>query len=460
MKPHFNLFRASCRSGSLLCAAVLSTSALSIVPGSAAAANPVSIYASGQAAQLFKEVPAAADSFVDMLGLNVHLHYTGSPYGTNYPGIKSLLLGLGARHIRDGLLNTPWQTYYDRLNDLGGSGIKATLSADRSQTATQLLAVPPKVTRSLEAFENPNEQDANYRSDPQWAQKARTFAKLLYSTVKGNAATRKFPVLAPSLTGLSAEQAVGDLSAYLDLGNVHQYWAAHNPGSAGWGSTSRYGTYGSITWNANVATIVAGSKPQQITETGYNTGIRAYGNVPMDIQAKYVPRMLLETYLHNVRRAFVFELIDNTTTPSSVNSFQYGLATAGLNPKPAYTALANLNALLSDRGAAFSRSALTYGLTGSLANVHHLLLQKRDGSYYLVMWIEAPGWLPTNSSSGGGSYIRIAPQNVTLSLPRAARGLTFTTWNATGSTASKSLRPGATAAFAVTDNISVLHITP
>ena len=460
MKPHFNLFRASCRSGSLLCAATLSASALSIAPASAVAANPVSIYASSMAAQSFKEVPAPADSFVDMLGVNVHLHYTNSPYATNYPGIKSLLLGLGARHIRDGLLNTPWQPFYDRLNDLGASGIKSMLTTDRSQTAAELLAVPKRVTRSIEALEGPNEQDLNYRSDPQWPQKARAFAKLLYSTEKGNAATRNLSIVGPSLSGLSADQAVGNLSAYLDVGNYHGYSGARNPGTPGWGSTSSYGTYGSIAWNINIESVVAGSKPQQNTETGYNTGAGANGNVPMDIQAKYVPRLLLETYLHNVKRAFIFELIDNTTTGSSVNSFQYGLATAGLKPKAAYIALANLNALLSDRGAAFSRSALSYGLAGSVANVHHLLLQKRDGSYYLVMWIEAPGWLPANSPSGGGSYIRVAPQNVTLSLPRAARGLTLTTWNANGSTATKALRPGATAGFAVTDNIAVLHITP
>jgi len=460
MKPHFNLFRASCRSGSLLCAAALSTSAVSIAPASAVAANPVSIYASGMAAQSFKEVPATADSFVDMLGVNVHLHYTNSPYATNYPGIKSLLVRLGARHIRDGAINSSWQPYYDRLNDLGASGIRPMLTTDRSQTAAQLLSVASHVSQSIEAFEGPNEQDLNYKTDSQWPQKAQAFAKLLYGTVKGNAATRHIAVVGPSLSGLAANQAVGNLSAYMDVGNYHEYWPGFYPGIPGWGSVSSYGTYGSIQWNINIEKVVSGSRPQFNTETGYNTGFSARGNVPLDVQVKYVPRILLESYLHNVSRAYIFELIDNTTSSSTVNSFQYGLASSSLTPKPAFSALANLTALLSDRGSSFARTSLSYALAGGGANLHHLLFQKRDGSYYLVMWIEAAGWQPVNSSTGGGRYITIAPQSISVSLPRAARGFTYTTWNAAGGTTSRTLHSGSNAGVTVTDNVSVLKITP
>src|SRR5262245_53540782 len=65
-----------------------------------------------------------ADRFVDAVGVNIHLHYDGTPYRTQFDTIKQRLRELNVRHVRDGLIDTAWQGYYDRLNELGDMGIK------------------------------------------------------------------------------------------------------------------------------------------------------------------------------------------------------------------------------------------------------------------------------------------------------------------------------------------------
>src|SRR5215469_10736772 len=65
----------------------------------------------------------SADAFVDSVGLNIHLHDGDTSYG-NFPEIEKALRELGIRHVRDGLIDTQWTPYYDRMNILGRDGIK------------------------------------------------------------------------------------------------------------------------------------------------------------------------------------------------------------------------------------------------------------------------------------------------------------------------------------------------
>ena len=68
-------------------------------------------------------VPAkSADSFVDSIGVNVHLTYDA--YKDNGL-IKSKLQELGIRHIRDGAYQE--SKFFEQLKDLSKTGIKATL---------------------------------------------------------------------------------------------------------------------------------------------------------------------------------------------------------------------------------------------------------------------------------------------------------------------------------------------
>jgi hypothetical protein len=60
-----------------------------------------------------------------------------------------------------------------------------------------------------------------------------------------------------------------------------------------------------------------------------------------------------------------------------------------MTEKAAYTAMKNLIALVKEPGAAsgFTPQALSYTLTAP-ASVHHTLLQKSDGRFYMLVWNE------------------------------------------------------------------------
>lgn len=58
-----------------------------------------------------------------------------------------------------GLWITTWTAYYDRLNQLGRDGLKATLITSPNESPALLTAYPAQVPDSFEAYETPNEYD-------------------------------------------------------------------------------------------------------------------------------------------------------------------------------------------------------------------------------------------------------------------------------------------------------------
>jgi hypothetical protein len=68
----------------------------------------------------------------------------------------------------------------------------------------------------------------------------------------------------------------------------------------------------------------------------------------------------------------------------------FGLLRNDGSAKPAFTAQANLMQLLNDDPQSFSTESLNYSLSGNTQNVRQTLLQKRNGEFYLVLWLEVP----------------------------------------------------------------------
>ena len=100
--------------------------------------------------------------------------------------------------------------------------------------------------------------------------------------------------------------------------------------------------------------------PSEITETGYiasETTAAPY-TLPDSVEASYTPRTLLLAYKDGFKETFLYELLDEVSSPG------YGLMNADLTPKPAYTAVKNLLATLSDQGASFTPGSLPYQLSG------------------------------------------------------------------------------------------------
>jgi hypothetical protein len=343
------------------------------------------------------ESARTAESFAESLGVNVHLTYFDTGYG-NFDVIKKRLLDLGVRHLRDGAQFTPDRNYnnmfYGRLKDLASAGIKFDLIFDpRSSvgelTNKKLSAVATLAGNSLEAVEGPNEYDNS--ADRNWAYTLRTYQAALYQTVKADPAIRELPVIGPSFVHAESRDAVGDLAPYLDYGNLHSYPGGKIP-------TSSFRNESEI----SSARAVSGTRPLIPTETGYHTAVASRSGQPGisdQAFAKYAPRLYLEYFNQGFARTYLYELCDEKPDPGRINpEHNFGLLTSAGEPNPAYLSLRNLIYLVTETQPAadsqqpFTPGQLYYRLRGDTSGVHHTLLQKRDGRFYLILWQEVSSY--------------------------------------------------------------------
>lgn len=324
----------------------------------------------------------AAGQFTDSIGINVHLSYRNTGYGDTRR-VTALLQQLGVRHLRDGV--TLGQTDVCRDDRaLAAVGFRFTYITPSNPTAAQLTGWASCVGPATEAFEGLNEYDISHPpSDPNWAATVRSSQQDLYRSVKGTPELAAFAVVGPSLTSEAAFRTVGDLSSVLDAGNMHNYFSTHEPETGGWG----LGGYGSIAYNLRIARIVDPAKPVESTETGYGTD-HSERTVDDIAQATYLPRLFLEHFANGIPRTFDYELLDEGGPPFD----HYGIVDYNFSPKPAYVALASLIATLRDTTDTFSTGTLRYTIKGTREDVHHVLLQKRDGRYALALWIAASSY--------------------------------------------------------------------
>jgi hypothetical protein len=329
------------------------------------------------------ETAKSADAFVDSVGVNVHLSYLDTPYA-EFGRVKESLQTLGIRHIRDGLIDARSQRYYDELNELGRSGIKCTLVTSPRETAALLTSYPSRVSEGFEAYEAPNEYDLS--GDPNWSGTLNTFLFTLHQTVKSDPLTSRFPIIGPSLTQAGSFPQLAASADLFDYANLHNYFGGRNPGTLGWGSNG----YGSLVWNLALVRSAWPNKPLITTETGYLNDAEKQQSIPEGVAAKYLPRLLLEQWMHGIARTYLYQLLDLGSERFSDNSF--GLMHPDFSAKLGYNAISSLLKLLSDPGPPFQPGSLDFSLSGDLSNIHHVLLQKRDGTFYLALWLEAPSY--------------------------------------------------------------------
>ena len=341
----------------------------------------------------FGEQAKSADAFVDAIGVNTHIHFNDTAYN-DFPNVKAALLDLGIRHIRDGLTDTAWQPYYDRLNELGRAGVHAQLicgmpamyNPNYQPPHDRIVPTLAKLADSVEAIEGTNEPDLNHCDGADWPAMVREHQKAIFTLVKADPTFGKLPVVGPSICFSNQPQA-GDLTAFLDYGNSHPYPGGRPP---------------SVNIDQELAKqkVISGAKPMMVTETGYQTAVTTTnGHLPASeaAEAKYLPRLFCEYFNRGVVRTFDYQLVDGTAGDPADVETHFGLLHADFQPRPAYAAMKHLIGLLSDKGGADAAGDLDFTLTapggGPLPeSIHHTLLRKADGDYFLLVWNEVPSW--------------------------------------------------------------------
>jgi hypothetical protein len=362
----------------------------------------------------------AAQSFVESLGVNTHTYYTDTVYHRRFATVKRRLVELGVRHVRENLVpDRPDQ--YRMLNRLAAAGIDAQLiiGDPRNGLAGMRRLVRILATRlagAVSAAEGPNEYDLS--GDRRWRARLDRYQPALYRTVRSTPGLRNLPVVGPSVGQLEDGLVVTDLSRWLDYGNIHSYPDAEPPELI------------LDTW-LEAAARTSGSKPVMATETGYHTALRASeGQRPTSeaAMATYVPRIYLDYFARGVVRTFPYELLDEFPNPRRDEpEWNFGLLRNDLSPKPAFVAVRNLVDTVEDSGASFTPGRLDYELGGDTAKLESVLLQKRDGRFYLALWRATSVWdanarAPLNP---GADPVQISfanpPERVSLYLPNRAR---------------------------------------
>ena len=159
-------------------------------------------------------------------------------------------------------------------------------------------------------------------------------------------------------------------------------------------------------------------KPLVATEWGWSYEEREGDPYPVseEARAKFYTRGLLENFNAGLERAFIYSINSNLA---------YNIRD-GAALRPSGQAIADLIALTQDRGPAFPTKTLNFSLVTDsglpttddhdLRNdeIHHSLLQKRDGSFVLILWADKDSHLGDTASEAA-----------TLVLPDGAAQLRF-----------------------------------
>jgi hypothetical protein len=383
-------------------------------------------------AETIREGAKSADTFIDSIGIATHLRYGDTSYGRFEDVVEPRLRELGLRHIRDGGSNADM---YAKMRRLATFGIKSTLVLDPRDGITPQNAVEQikQALPGVEAVEGPNEWDANpstmsYKGKS-FPDGLRDYQADLYRAVKGDPATAHLSVLTPSMAQPENGEQVGSLAEFSDFGNMHSY--------AG-------GRFPSFDFDRRWLPLTkqyAGDRPIIATETGYHNGVddrqTTHTAITEQVSAKYIPRTFLEYFNRGVKRTFIYELMDQRSAPDAENNF--GIIRADGTPKPAFYALRNMIRVLNDTPGSTANGGLSYYFSGNVKDLRHLLLQKSNGEFYLVMWLnsesteatktqrvtvnlltptkEAATFLPNRSDAATATFA--TPSRVTMDVPDA-----------------------------------------
>jgi hypothetical protein len=371
-----------------------------------------------------------ASKFYQGIGVDVHAWYVGSEWPLR-------LSELGVAKVR-GKVGTS-KDLVTKLQPFFAAGGKITATVVASGSGTLDKAATQKNLAFLKsnvglfhvaAVEGPNEFNINHTTG--WATTERDFVHWLHDTVRADPAFNPVPILPPSVWKriITDYKALGDLSAWVDKGTIHYYSGQRRPTLTG-GNT--------MAGALRDASILAPGKPIHMTETGWQSPT---GNIPITLraQAKYVLRDYFDAATNGVEEVDMYQMMDD-----GMAGGDFGLTDAAARPKPSFTALKNLVALVKDTGG--SAGVLDYSIASPPPSLRQLLLRRSDGSYLLCLWLDVDSW------SRGKDVETMLP--VTINLASAAK---FEVYQPTFSSAVQYSGSGSQIQWFVGDQVMVVKV--
>jgi hypothetical protein len=244
----------------------------------------------------------------------------------------------------------------------------------------------------------------------------------LYNGVKGDPVLAGIPVDMWPLGfayKTTSTNAVGNMTAYCDRVNMHDYYLPDN-------HTSLTGTNGVIQVQIpaflKYYRLVCNRLPWITSETGWQTpyaGDNMYSlEVSEDVQAKL---LLVDLFDHAIlpdcKAVYIYMLAGGSADTSAP---YFGLFHNDRTPKVSANVIRNLTTILRDSGptaATFTTMPMNYALSGMPAASGNFIIQKSSGSHDILLWNETTIW-----DMSTGQQIAIPDSMVTVDLPSGSSG--------------------------------------
>ena len=366
-------------------------SSAAAVPATVLATPGLSVAARRRASDLPWMGAVQADDLASAIGVVVHFNYTDTVYGQTDRVIETVA-DLGVRHVRN------------RIGPNPASRRGFTEMAKRRQGQRGLRRLPrpsddvsrdgggrpdlPDPTAVFSAFEGINEPN---NDGVPWITETRAKTRDLY--LQRNAyGLQSIPILSPALARstsgaeggdtMTQSANLGDLSQYVDMGNIHVYPRGMTPST-------------DLDYFMAAQRQVTGNLPMVCTEGGYFTANSYSGGsnpVPASVAGKYVPRQIMEHWVRGNRRFFTYELLDDHDPTGADRESNLGLLRVSSDgpggiwtPKPAYHAIRNFVSILGNPGERHAPGGMNIAVSG-VAGLKTVLAKKRNGAAFLLMW--------------------------------------------------------------------------
>ncbi len=400
----------------------------------------------------------SADAFVSSMGVNTHIYYLTHTFDDGST-ITDKVRDLGVRNVREGvdvsLFEDP--NYRAALDTMADAGVRFSLITDYNRHSPEQVRewIKDLGPEHVASVENRNEPDLFDRAaDGSWPiQEVQDYQRALYTTIKGDPATAGVEVLGSPVTSTEAAEAHGSAVAdSMDRANIHNYLSTREPETLGWGGDG----YGSLDYAVRrvAGAMKPGSTAPVSTETCYQNSTDA-NSLPEIVAGRYIPRQYLFSFANGIPRTYCYELWDEGSD-TAAGEQNYGMIRNDGSPKPVYSAVQAMTTLLADPGEQFAPGQLDYTLAGDADDVQQVLLQKRDGTFYLALWSGAPSFDPITRTG-----IDVPDRSIELTVPDSVTSATAHALDDAGgmSEASLALDDGTTT-VTVTDQLTFVELSP
>lgn len=337
---------------------------------------------------------------------------------------------LGVRNIRESIFNEGYAASFAKL---AAAGVKLHLDFQSWTTPAPSMSdwlgwlknhIVLPYPASVVGLSGPNEVD---HTGPAFVYDGRSgipaanqAQRDLYNGIKADPVLKNIPVdMWPLAFGKASAVKVGDMTAYCDRANMHDYYPADNRSLHffPWAGDMQVGIQGYL----RNYRLVCNRAAFVTTETGWYTPWRKGWNSSGTneyVQARLLLNDLFDhAMLADCKAVYIFTLRWGSADFSDPG---WGVFRDDGTPKEAAKAVRNTMAILKDNGAnaaSFTPSPLAYTLSGMPTAAGNFIVQKSDRAYDLILWNETPLWSITT-----GAQLAIPSSTVTISLPNGASG--------------------------------------